>query len=46
MTLATTLVAVAGHDVRFIAGSDRNIKVTTPTDIRLATYLLTGGDED
>jgi 2-C-methyl-D-erythritol 4-phosphate cytidylyltransferase len=41
-----TLVAVAGHDVRFVPGSDRNIKVTTATDIRLATYLLTGGDED
>lgn len=35
-----TLVAVAGHDVYFIDGTDRNIKVTTPTDIRLATYLL------
>ena len=41
-----TLVAVAGHDVRFVPGTDRNIKVTTPTDIKLATYLLTGGDED
>ncbi|MEN0129057.1 MAG: 2-C-methyl-D-erythritol 4-phosphate cytidylyltransferase [Brevundimonas sp.] len=41
-----TLVAVAGHDVRFVPGSDRNIKVTTPTDIKLATYLLTGGDEN
>lgn len=41
-----TLVAVAGHDVRFVPGQDRNIKVTTATDIRLATYLLTGGDED
>lgn len=41
-----TLVAVAGFDVRFIDGSDRNIKVTTPTDVRLATYLLTGKEED
>ncbi|MBD5786379.1 2-C-methyl-D-erythritol 4-phosphate cytidylyltransferase [Cellulosimicrobium terreum] len=41
-----TLVAVAGHDVRFVDGSDRNIKVTTPTDVRLATYLLTGGEDD
>ncbi|GAB6936560.1 IspD/TarI family cytidylyltransferase [Isoptericola variabilis] len=40
-----TLVAVAGHDVRFIDGNDRNIKVTTPTDVRLATYLLSGGEE-
>lgn len=41
-----TLVTVAGHDVRFIDGSDRNIKVTTPTDVRLATFLLTGGEDD
>lgn len=41
-----TLVAVAGHDVRFIDGTDRNIKVTTPTDIKLATYLLTGAEEN
>jgi len=40
-----TLVAVAGHEVRFIDGQDRNIKVTTPTDVKLATYLLTGGEE-
>lgn len=41
-----TLVAVAGHNVRFINGTDRNIKVTTPTDIKLATYLLTGAEEN
>lgn len=41
-----TLLAVAGSDVRFINGSDRNIKVTTPTDIKLATFLLTGGEEN
>jgi 2-C-methyl-D-erythritol 4-phosphate cytidylyltransferase len=41
-----TLVAVAGNDVRFIDGRDRNIKVTTPTDVKLATYLLTGGEEN
>lgn len=35
-----TLVAVAGPEVRFIDGYDTNIKVTTPTDIRLATFLL------
>lgn len=41
-----TLVAVAGHDVHFITGADRNIKVTTPTDIQLASFLLTGDEED
>ncbi|ROS78553.1 2-C-methyl-D-erythritol 4-phosphate cytidylyltransferase [Cellulomonas sp. PhB143] len=41
-----TLVAVAGHTVHFIDGDDRNIKVTTPTDVRLATYLLTDHEED
>jgi 2-C-methyl-D-erythritol 4-phosphate cytidylyltransferase len=35
-----TLCAVAGFDVRFIDGADRNFKVTTPTDVRLAGYLL------
>lgn len=35
-----TLCAVAGFEVRFIDGSDRNFKVTTPTDVRLATFLL------
>jgi 2-C-methyl-D-erythritol 4-phosphate cytidylyltransferase len=38
-----TLCAVAGFDVRFIEGSDRNFKVTTRVDVRLAGYLL-GGD--
>jgi 2-C-methyl-D-erythritol 4-phosphate cytidylyltransferase len=40
-----TMVAVSGHEVRFIGGQDRNIKVTTPTDVRLATYLLTTTEE-
>jgi 2-C-methyl-D-erythritol 4-phosphate cytidylyltransferase len=35
-----TLCAVAGFDVRFIDGSDRNFKVTTRVDIQLAGYLL------
>nr|WP_227993748.1 IspD/TarI family cytidylyltransferase [Pseudactinotalea sp. HY160] len=35
-----TLVAVAGYPVHFIDGTDRNFKVTTPIDVRLATYLL------
>jgi 2-C-methyl-D-erythritol 4-phosphate cytidylyltransferase len=41
-----TLCAVAGFDVRFIDGTDRNFKVTTKTDVRLAGYLLGGGDPD
>jgi len=35
-----TLCAVAGFDVRFLDGSDRNFKVTTPVDVQLAGYLL------
>lgn len=41
-----TLVAVAGSDVRFLDGEDRNFKVTTRTDVRLAGFLLQGGNED
>lgn len=41
-----TLCVVNGTEVQFIDGSDRNIKVTTPTDVRLAGFLLTGGDDD
>jgi 2-C-methyl-D-erythritol 4-phosphate cytidylyltransferase len=42
-----TLCAVAGFDVRFLDGSDRNFKVTTPVDVQLAGYLLgnEGNDE-
>ncbi|GAB3648794.1 IspD/TarI family cytidylyltransferase [Glycomyces tarimensis] len=39
-----TLCAVTGHEVHFIDGQDTNIKVTTPTDVKLAGFLL-GGDE-
>ncbi len=35
-----TLLAVAGFDVFYVDGSDRNFKVTTATDVRLATALL------
>ena len=31
-----TLCAVAGFDVRFLEGADRNFKVTTPIDVQLA----------
>lgn len=40
-----TLCAVTGHDVHFVDGQDTNLKVTTPTDVKLAGFLL-GGDED
>jgi 2-C-methyl-D-erythritol 4-phosphate cytidylyltransferase len=35
-----TLCAVAGTEVWFLEGSDRNFKVTTHTDVKLAGYLL------
>ena len=35
-----TLCAVAGAEVYFIPGHDRNFKVTTKTDVKLAGYLL------
>jgi 2-C-methyl-D-erythritol 4-phosphate cytidylyltransferase len=41
-----TLVASSGHQVHFVDGSDRNIKVTTPTDVELATFLLGGRAEE
>lgn len=41
-----TLATVAGYDVYFIDGTDRNFKVTTPTDVRLAGFLLGGEDDD
>lgn len=41
-----TLVAVTGHPVHFIDGSDVNFKVTTPTDLRMAGFLLRPEEED
>jgi len=41
-----TLVADSGHDVYFIDGSDVNFKVTTPTDLRMAGFLLRPEEED
>jgi len=35
-----TLVASHGADVFFLEGHDRNIKVTTPLDVRVAGFLL------
>lgn len=40
-----TLVADAGHPVYFIEGSDANFKVTTPTDLRMAGFLLRPEEE-
>lgn len=34
------LVAAAGYTVQVLAGEDRNIKITTPTDLLIATALL------
>lgn len=39
-----TLCVTAGFEVHYLDGDDRNIKVTTPTDVRLAGYLL-GSDQ-
>lgn len=41
-----TLVVLDGTPVHFIDGADRNIKVTTKTDVKLAGFLLAGGDDD
>ncbi|QSB05058.1 IspD/TarI family cytidylyltransferase [Natronoglycomyces albus] len=41
-----TLCAEAGHKVFYLEGSDSNIKVTTPLDVKLATYLLSSGGND
>jgi 2-C-methyl-D-erythritol 4-phosphate cytidylyltransferase len=41
-----TLVADMGHEVFFIDGPDANFKVTTPTDLRMAGFLLRPEEED
>ena len=41
-----TLVADSGRPVYFIEGSDVNFKVTTPTDLRMAGFLLRPEEED
>jgi 2-C-methyl-D-erythritol 4-phosphate cytidylyltransferase len=42
-----TLCVAAGFDVHFLDGDDRNLKVTSATDVRLAGFLLgsDAGDE-
>jgi len=39
------LVAAAGYAVRVIEGDDRNIKITTPADLLIATALLDSQQE-
>lgn len=41
-----TLVADTGREVHFLNGSDVNFKVTTPTDLRMAGFLLRPEEED
>lgn len=41
-----TLVAASGGDVRYLDGTDRNFKVTTRTDVRVAGFMLLGEVED
>lgn len=41
-----TLCAVAGAEVFFLDGSDRNIKVTTKTDVQVAGHLLLGREDE
>lgn len=35
-----TLMVEAGYDVEFMNGSDENFKVTSPIDVRLASFLM------
>lgn len=41
-----TLVATQGYPVHFVDGSDINLKVTTPVDVRLAAFLMHDGEEE
>ena len=41
-----TLCVINGTEVRFIDGTDRNIKITTKTDVRLAGFLLASTEAD
>ena len=41
-----TLVADYGSPVHYIEGSDINLKVTTPTDLRMAGFLLRPEEQD
>jgi 2-C-methyl-D-erythritol 4-phosphate cytidylyltransferase len=40
------LCVINGTEVRFIDGTDRNIKITTRTDVRLAGFLLASTEAD
>jgi 2-C-methyl-D-erythritol 4-phosphate cytidylyltransferase len=41
-----TLCAVAGAEVYFLGGSDRNFKVTTKMDVQVAGHLLLGHEDE
>ncbi|MDN5687584.1 MAG: 2-C-methyl-D-erythritol 4-phosphate cytidylyltransferase [Brachybacterium sp.] len=41
-----TLVADSGFPVHFVDGSDRNFKVTTSTDLKMAGFLLRPEEDD
>lgn len=40
-----SLVFAAGHKVQIVSGSDRNIKITTPLDVQIASFLLNAPEE-
>ena len=39
------LLELAGHDVWLVAGEERNIKITTPLDLKLAELLIRASSE-
>ncbi|PSW19457.1 2-C-methyl-D-erythritol 4-phosphate cytidylyltransferase [Photobacterium sanctipauli] len=41
-----TLLASMGFEVLFTDGSDNNFKVTTPVDVKVAGFLLSGNDSN
>ncbi len=41
VTDEASAVECAGHEVKMVRGSERNIKITTPEDLDLASYYLT-----
>lgn len=40
-----SLVFAAGNKVQIVPGSDRNIKITTPLDVQIASFLLNTPEE-
>jgi 2-C-methyl-D-erythritol 4-phosphate cytidylyltransferase len=45
MTDDVQLLELAGQDVWLVAGEERNIKITTPLDLRLAEMLVGASPE-